>query len=483
MRANFRLNKMRGLNGSKTFRNFCWFSCAGLLLLALALAGCSSNPLSSSPPKVHVLSAQLTNSPVLVTSAILQAQVMRFADTYVAVISQGCDDITRASTNTDVRLAALRWKLEQATAAYNDATGENPSANALDLLVLVTIARGVVQDYGAATYGTNVIQPLLYGQINMESNAWDMASSILSPSQQAELKNLIQQWHEKFPHQHNVGAIRFREFATALGQAPDQVKTRPGSIFTLLYLNPLSGLDPTTAAIEGMRQLAERTIYYTQRMPTLLNWQTQLLVYQLAQQPESTQMLANMNQFAATAAAFSKTSQQLPQIINDQRQAAIQQIFDNLEAQQNKASQLMTNTRTTLDAAANAAKNINTALLSLTAFVEYVSPTNSSPEPEGTNSSPPFNILDYGTAASKIGAMATNVNNLLTTANQSLPQIDKISDQMTANADAVVHHAFILGLVLIIILLVGLVVAGLAYRVLANKFTGGGSKPSKKETP
>ena len=63
-----------------------------------------------------------------------------------------------------------------------------------------------------------------------------------------------------------------------------------------------------------------------------------------------------------------------------------------------------------------AASNINTALLSLTAFVQFVTPTNSSPEPAGTNSSPPFNILDYGTTASQIAAMATNVNNLLMTA-------------------------------------------------------------------
>jgi hypothetical protein len=481
MKATFKHSKMRGPNGDKMFRGFYhWLGCLGMLLLALALAGCSSVPLPGTHPKSLVTSAQLTNAPTLVTSAVLQSQVMRFADTYVAFVSQGCDDASAATTNANVRLAALRWKLQQATAAYNDATGENPSANALDLLVLTTIARGVVEDAAAQVYGTNVVQPLLQAQIAMESNAWAMASNILTPQQQGELRDLIRQWHEKFPHQHNIGAIRFREFATALGQTTEQTKARPGSIFTLLYLNPLSGLDPTTAAIEGIRQLGERTVYYTQRMPNLLNWQTQVLVYELARQPESTQMMANMNQFASTAAVFSQTGKQLPQIINDQRQAAIQQIFDNLDAQQNKAGQLMTNTRLTLNSAAVAASNINTALLSLTAFVQFVTPTNSSSEPEGTNSSPPFNILDYGTTASQISAMATNVNNLLATANQSLPQIDKISDQMSENADQIIHHAFMMGLVLIIILLVGLVVAGLAYRVLADKLTGGRKPPEIK---
>jgi hypothetical protein len=484
MKGDFKQNKMEGQNVTQAFRNYYWLSIAAILFSALALAGCSSIPGTNRPREVRVSSVQLTNSPTVVTSAILQSQVMRFADTYVAMVSQGCDDVTAGSTNADIRLAAMRWKLQQATAAYNDATGENPSANVLDLLVLTTIARSVVENVGVETYGTNTVWPLLQAQIAMETNAWTMANSILSPSQQDELRDLIRQWHERFPHQHNVGAIRFREFASALGQTPQQASARPGSIFTLLYLNPLSGLDPTTAAIEGIRQLGERTMYYTQRMPMLLNWQTQLLVYELARQPESTQMLANMNQFAASASVLSKTGQQLPQIINDQRQAAIQQIFDNLKAQQNEANGLMTNTRLTLESASVAASNINTAILSLTAFVQFVTPTNSSTAPATTttNSSPPFNILDYGTAASQIAAMATNVNNLLLTANQSLPQIQKISSTMSDNASQVVHQAFMMGLVLVFIFLVGLVIAGLVYRYLVHKLTGGGHKPSEPKS-
>jgi hypothetical protein len=97
------------------------FTFLAVCAIALAFAGCST---VTSQPKVHVISTHLTNAITgQVTSAILQSQVMRFADTYVAMVSQGCDDATDASTNTDVRLAALRWKLQQATAAYNDATG------------------------------------------------------------------------------------------------------------------------------------------------------------------------------------------------------------------------------------------------------------------------------------------------------------------------------------------------------------------------
>jgi hypothetical protein len=412
---------------------------------------------------------QLTNSatgPVM--SSVLQAQIMRSADTYAAVVAQACDDISAGTTNPAVRLAALRWKLDQATAAYNDATGDNPSANALDLLVLVTMARNVVQDYGVTTYGP-ASQQLLDAQREMESNAWITAEGLLTPSQQTELKNLISEWQQKNPQQRDVGPIRFREFAAALGREPQQqAKIMPTSIFSLLYINPLAGLDPTTAAIEGIRELGERAMYYSQRVPMLLNWQTQLLVLQLTEQSAPQQMLNNANQIAAAAAVFAKTGEQLPQIINDQRQAAIQQILDGLAAQENKTRGLVTDTRLTLNSAATAAANINNALLSLTAFVQYVSPTNNPVTPPDTNS-PPFNILDYGTVASQIGSTASNLTVLLVTANQSGSQMEKLSEQFTETADRMMERAFWFGLALIFAFWAAALLAGLMYRVVASK--------------
>ena len=394
---------------------------------------------------------------------------MRFADTYAGMVSQECDDISAGSTNPAVRLAALRWKLDQATAAYNDATGDNPSVNALDVLVLATMARNVVEDYGPTTYGP-ASQRLLAAQRELESNAWNMAGRFLTPSQQSELKNMISEWQQKNPQQRDVGPIRFREFAAALNREPQPANTPPTSIFSLLYLNPLSGLDPTTAAIEGVRELGERAMYYSQRVPTLLNWQTQLLVLQLTEQPAPQQLLNNANQIAAAATVFAKTGEQLPQIINDQRQAAIQQILDGLIAQENKTRGLVTDTQSTLNSAATAASNINNALLSLTAFVQFVSPTNTPATPPDTNS-PPFNILDYGTVASQIGSTASNLTVLLVTANQSGSQMEKLSEQFTDKADRMMEHAFWFGLILIFAFWAVAVIAGLLYRVLANKLT------------
>ena len=439
----------------------------GVLFLALMLTGCGLLRFSKSPPKAQVGTLQLTNQPTgLVALTVLQAQVMRFADTYVATVAQACDDVSmKAATNAPLRLSVLRWKLGQATSVYTDATGENPAVNALDILVLTTMARMVVEDYGVQTYG-DTIQPLLDAQCRLETNAWMLAGGVLKPSQQQELRSMIAEWRVKNPNQRYIGPIRFREFISALGKAPPPSTSSPSSIFSLLYLDPLAGLDPTAAAIQETRELGERAMYYSQRMPMLLSWQVEVLANQLAGQPESRQVLDDVNRLATSSETFAKTAQQLPQVINDQRQAAIQQILDGLTEQGNKSRELLADTRSTLDSAGAAATNINTAIQSLTAFVQYVSPTNA--RPSSVTNSHPFNVLDYGTAAAQIGAAANNLNALLASVNQSAPQIEQLGRQTKDDADAVVRHAFLYGVAIVLILLAGSVVAGLIYRRLAS---------------
>ena len=123
------------------------------------------------------------------------------------------------------------------------------------------------------------------------------------------------------------------------------------------------------------------------------------------------------------------------------------------------------------DSAGAAATNLNTAIQSLSEFVRQVSPTNESPVSASTNHHP-FNVLDYGIAAAQIGAAATNLNALLLSANQNVPQLERLSRQTKADADEVVRHAFLYGLLLVAILLAGAVLAGLIYRALAVKPAG-----------
>ena len=132
---------------------------------------------------------------------------------------------------------------------------------------------------------------------------------------------------------------------------------------------------------------------------------------------------------------------------------------------------LLAESRETFSAASGMATSAQGAIQALDQFVRYVAPrpTNAIPEPANTNWRP-FDILDYGTAAGQIDGMAKTLNTLLNSVNQSVPEVKNLGQQATANAADVIRRAFLFGLVLILILLGGAVLAGLAYRILVNRF-------------
>jgi len=228
-------------------------------------------------------------------------------------------------------------------------------------------------------------------------------------------------------------------------------------------------------------------------MPTLLNWQVQLLSLQLAAQPEAKQVLSNADRFTRATEAFAKVTEQLPQLVNDQREAAIRQILDGvaaertnllagLGAEEQKARVLLTEARQTLEAGSSMAVSVQAAIKSLDELVRLVSPgTNRAPV--STNSRP-FNVLDYGQTAGQIGGMAQDLQRLLSGLNQTAPELARLRRETAADAERVLSHAFWLGLALSLVVLAGAVVAGLAYRALAHRLWGVGPRmPASAQFP
>jgi hypothetical protein len=454
-------------------------------ILALAastlLCGCSHLTKSTASDKVEVKALSAKNQKVgSTTIGALQSEVMRFADDFASTVAQAADDFSAGDTNAEIRVAGLKWKLELASAAYINAANRNPVLNALDMIVLATLSRMVIEseseklgDHAAALVETHR---------RLETNSWGLVDGVLRDEQKAELRGILTEWRKKNPNQRYVGGTRFREFAVGLGKTPETGKTKPTSIFNLLFIDPMAGLDPTARAIEETRQSAERMSYYAQRAPVLLSWQVQLLSYQLAEQPAARQMLADAGRLSKSTEIFAQTADKLPSLVDQQREAALKQFFEgialertnliaSLATEEEKVRGLLTETRETLKAGGQMASSVDGAIQSLHSFVRYVSPDSNSPPAALSTNSKPFDILDYGKTASQVGAMALDLDKLLTSVNQSLPQVTALGQQAQVNAKSVVDRAFWLGLLLILILLAASVVAGLVYRILAMKLT------------
>ena len=316
----------------------------------------------------------------------------------------------------------------------------------------------------------------------LENSAWSLAGTLLSPAQAEELRTLVIQWRKANPTERSVTGARFRDFAVSLGKAEAaQGRSKPTSIFSMLYLDPFAGLSPTTVAIEQSRELAERVVAYAERAPTLMRWQAELLSLQVQQQPGPQELLSNTTRVSTSIESISKTVEGFPVLVDTQRKAAIDQIFAGvtsereailaeLEAKEATIQTLLGQLRETMNAGGQMGTSLTETIKSLDAFVHYVSPP---PDPNAPKvpGGRPFDPLEYGKAAADVGGMARDLNTLLRSANETAPAIAGIASKTGEDLKGVIDHAFWKGLILILVLLAGSIPARLAYRAIERKLS------------
>lgn len=457
----------------------------GLAALLLA-GGCSLMPFHKTQTAPNI--AAPGQGTLTVTQ--LQSEVLRFADDYASSVAYAADAAAKRAGTRDALVAALNWKVEQATAVYVSATGENPVWDALDVVVLAAVSRMVLEDAKTREEFGAAVAPLVETHRELEKSAWTLAGQILGPEQRQQLEGLIVEWRKQNPRERSVGAIHFREFAltTEKEKGSRASKVGTGSVFTLLHIDPFTGLDPATVAIEQSRELAARTIAYFERAPTLLRWQAELLALQIAGQPDPQAILADAGRASRSMEGIAKTAEGLPALVDEQRKAAIEQllagvaaeraaILRELDSREATIRGLLGETRQTLEAGTAMSNSLDATVKSLDAFMHYVSPPESKTSPQPAEAGKPFNVLDYGTAATKVGGMAKDLNTLITSVDQTAPKLARVTQQAGEDLKSVVDHAFWRGLVLILALLVGSVPAALAYRVLVRRLVRGEPGP------
>jgi hypothetical protein len=450
------------------WRGAGWTSLVSLGMAALALLpGCS---LLRAPEKVaHAIVPGKSSRQF--DPVELQVQVQRFADDYALETATALDECVRRMGTDAARAQGLRWKLAATTAALGFASGPQPKANLLDLVSMATMNRAALEEYALNPANRAAVQPWLETSRVLETNAWVLADRVLSPAQVEELRAAITQWQKANPGAQNVFAARPQEFASMVKTSQGK-ETDVSSVFSLVGLDPTSGLDPAVHEITLTRLFAERAMYTLQRMPQVLRWQTELLTYQVTEQPGVQTVLSNttrlgesMDRISRAAESVSQTAARLPDQIAAERKALVAA----LDQQEGKLRELAAEVDRALVSADKMSGSLTVTITNFDALMKRFGvgepATNSPPD---TNSRP-FNVLDYGQTATQIAGMARDLNALIASVNQSVPQLERLGQKATADAQRVVDRSFRLGLVLIGVLLVGAVVCGLAYRFVAGK--------------
>ena len=429
----------------------CFVLALGHCLLA-ALVGCSTVQRLTPGEESKVRAAQLQE---------LQLKVMRFADDYTGRISDPIAKLDLQSTPPEVRLRAHNWRVSQATAAYTIASGANPTINALDMVVLATLSRAVVEDRLIEDYGERA-RALLDAHRHLEQQSWSLVDGVLNAEQAREVRAAIDRWRAENPTTRSVAQVRFADFA-ALELRRGKEQQESNGLFGFIGLDPLSNLDPAVRELEQTRQLAERTIYYLQRAPSLLDMEIERLVYQLAAMPEAERTLANIDRLSLAAEAMGQLSARAPEIIASERHAIITELASALHAEQDRLQPLLVSVRDVLNAGTQTSQSVTGTVTALDAFVARFQPAEPAPANAATPKRP-FDITEYAATARDLAAAAERVQALLAQLNTSSKDVERVTRAATQEVNGIIDHVFKLALVLILVLGFVTVLCALLYR-------------------
>jgi hypothetical protein len=432
----------------------CFVIALGYCMLA-AVVGCSTvQRLTPGQEESKVRAAQMQ---------ALQLKVMRFADDYTGRIGDPIAKLDLESTPPEVRLRAHNWRVSQATAAYTIASGTNPTINALDMVVLATLSRMVVEDRLGQDYGERA-RALLDAHRHLEQQSWSLLNGVLNEEQTKELRAAIDRWRVENPATRSVAQVRFADFA-ALEVRRGERQQQSGGLFGLIGLDPLSNLDPAVRELEQTRQLAERTIYYLQRAPSLLDMEIERLVYQLAAMPEAERTLQNIDRLSLAAAAMGQLSARAPEIIASERHAIITELTSTLRAEQDRLQPLLVSVRDVLNAGTQTSQSVTGTVTALDAFVGRFQPDESAPATaDPATPKRPFDITEYAATARDLAAAAERVQALLAQLNTSSKDVERVTRAATQEVNGIIDHVFELAVVLILVLGFVAVSCALLYR-------------------
>jgi hypothetical protein len=378
----------------------------------------------------------------------LQSQLLRFSDNAINALNLAAGRLQRENVKIPQRRSILLRRINTTKDILAIATGANTYANLLDMIIFATLNRMNVEDYWMPKFFGDSAKPYLRASQDVEKEIWRIAETALKKDQISELRAAIIAWHAQHPDTRSPRDLGSMGFASEIAQM--NRGTQEGitaSVFNLLVIDPLAGLDPATLELANTRLFAERGLFLARYFPTLVRWETELLVIQIAETPQLEKLLDNAAQLSASADRFSQTMERMPGLVSAERQ----QIVKALSEHQPGLTQLATQTEKALDAGKAMSDASSLTLQSFQDVLRQLEARPSNPNAE------PFRIKDYTAAAVQINAAAQDMVRLLQALNQTLApgKLDHLStrlESLTRQAEGLVDHTFrqalFLGLIL-----------------------------------
>jgi hypothetical protein len=450
-----------------------------LVALAVVMLSCES------VPAVQTGGSRRGNAQRLPIEEI-QADVMAFADTYTAVIAQASDRVAAAAPEHRTMMHDL--KVRQVQNAITIAASANPAGALLDMTVMVTLQREVVETHWIPNVLGEAGQPILDGLRFLEEEVWQVARRCLDEQQIAALDDLIPAIKARYEGMVQVSAIRASDFSSERRAAVANIRGGT-SLLQIFQLDPLAGLSPASRELAQTRMLAERTFFWAKRLPQLVNWQMQDVIHDALDHPDAQAMVASSERLTVASEQLATSVGELRTELTAEREAALRQFFDGVAAEREAVLRtfeqedvrlrgLLADIDTALESGEALSASLNTTIQSFEQMTRVFAGDG-----DRTSDRRPFDILDYKVTAEALTVAAGELNTLTGSLHELLSspewaarhdQVGDATGRVQVTLEELIDRAYGRGLVLVGLLVIGGFVAAVAYRVVAVRLVGSG---------
>lgn len=424
------------------------------------------------------------------TDAVLQADLMSYADRYASIAAQAIEDVERLEPPPNLRRIVMGDLVFSAAAAFTIAAEADPQVALLDMVVMTTLGRMTFEDHRLPEYGGDV-EPAMLAMTKLEQQVWEIADPILTATQKTELLERIEAFHIANPELTSFSHLRFADFPSKRDSSSLK-STSGGGIFKSVHR--------ISDQVEQTRMLAERGMYLSTRLPLLGGGFADIWLSRLSANPAAADVLGDVHTFAEVSERLAVVAEQLPEQITTERTETILQladefaaerketvdhvfskiakerqlILDQMVAEEQRLTGVITELRTTIEAG-------NELTLSVDALAERLDLGGESATETYSEPVRPFDIEDYRQTLIQASAAIHDLNDLVGSthslvdsdgAGRLLPQVATAIDDVGTMGEAMINRVFFYAVAFLILALIGFITAKLAYRWLEARWFG-----------
>jgi ferritin-like metal-binding protein YciE len=413
---------------------------------AVALAACQSPQPTTEQVLVAPLSSDGRPQESTMTREELEDHVRRFADRYFTRVTLTANEFRDQTESVELRSLMHRWKTVSQTSIVDIAIGANAVTNLLDMMVITRLSRLVVESYWIPEeFGEELGAPFRDTYASLEQDIWSVADDVLTQTQQAELRQLIDDWHAENPDQVYPWYVRLSDFSGQRAASLAAVQQSGGL---------LSEVARAREAAEEIQAFGERVLFYLQRAPMITSNEFTAGAGNVLQQPQIEAMVANTDRFISSVEKFVDLIDELP----DERLAAIDQAMDRIGEERNALLEDFSQTEPEIRAVLTEARPIIESIENIVALTKQ-------PLAPGKR---PFDITLYTELVGEAAITAGELSLLLEALREVAADeqgLKALVGELVAAEQIIVRQAFWYILALIAAFFIMLLV----YRIVANR--------------